>query len=386
MYSIKTLCVTGNPQYKPRDNTGCIMPPIYQSATFAHPALGRSTGFDYSRTQNPTREYVENLVASLDGAKYGFAFATGMAAISTLFAIIPSGATVIAGDDLYGGTIRLFNTVEKRNGLKIRYTDTSDLENIKNEFRAAKSSGEKVYALFIETPSNPTMAITDIRACADIAHENGAFLFTDNTFLTPYFQQPLPLGSDIIIQSGTKFLSGHNDTLAGFITTSDEKFAETLAFTTKTLGACLSPFDAFLIVRGIKTLALRMESSQANALKIADFLKSQKNVTKILYPGLSGSAGYELNKKQASGSGAMMSLYVDSDERAAKVLEKVSLIHFAESLGGTDTLITYPLTQTHSDVPEAERERKGINGKLLRLSIGIEDADDLIADLEQALN
>lgn len=386
MYSIKTLCVTGNPLYKPRDNTGCIMPPIYQSATFAHPALGKSTGFDYSRTQNPTREYVENLVASLDDAKYGFAFSTGMAAIATLFATLPESATVIASDDLYGGSIRLFNTVEKRNSIKVRYTDTSDLQNIKVQFEQAEKEGEKVYALFIETPSNPTMAVTDIKGCAELAHENGAFLFADNTFLSPYFQKPLSLGADLVLQSGTKYLSGHNDTLAGFITTSNEQFAKDLAFTTKTLGANLSPFDSYLIVRGIKTLALRMEASQANALKIAGFLKTQKNVVKVLYPGLAECEGYELNKKQASGSGAMMSFYVDGEERAGKVLEKLRLIHFAESLGGVDTLITYPLTQTHCDVPESDRERKGINGKLLRLSVGIEDADDLIADLEQALN
>lgn len=383
-YSIKTLCVTGNPDYKSHDSTGSVCAPIFLSSTFAHPSLGHSTGFDYSRTANPTREYVEQLAASLDGVRFGFAFSSGMAAISTLFAAMPKDAVVISSDDLYGGTIRLFSTLENRNGIKVIYTDTSDVNQLERALDEAKKHGS-VFAVFIETPSNPTMLITDIRQTANLAHSYGAFLFADNTFLTPYFQQPIALGADLCVQSGTKFLSGHNDVLAGFLTTDNEDLAEKIRFTQNTTGAVLSPIDCYLVVRGIKTLALRMEASQSNAEKIAEFLSAHGKVSRVLYPGIESCAGFNLNKSQAKGSGAMMSFYVDCAQTAANVLERVKLIHFAESLGGVETLITYPFTQTHADLSEEDRIRKGITPELLRLSVGIEDADDLIRDLDSAL-
>ncbi|HAH63075.1 MAG TPA: cystathionine gamma-synthase [Treponema sp.] len=385
-YSIRTTCVAGNPEYKPRDNTGCISIPVYQSATFAHPSLGESTGYDYSRLENPTREYAEQAVAALDHVKYGFAFSSGMAAVTSVFDTFENGSSIISSDDLYGGSIRLFDSIEKRNGITLKYTDTSDIGNVEKALDDESRSGHHAAAVYIETPSNPTMLITDIRKTAELAHRHNAILIVDNTFLTPYFQQPFALGADIVIQSGTKFLCGHNDTLAGFITTDDDKLAEKIAFVSKTTGANLSPFDSFLAVRGIKTLAVRMEAQQKNAQEIVSWLSIHPDIKKVLYPGLTNHPGYEVNKSQATGSGSMMSFYVDTVERAERVLGRVKLIRFAESLGGVDSLITYPMTQTHADVPEEDRLRKGIDGKLLRLSVGIEDSHDLIADLAQALN
>ncbi len=385
-YSFRTTCVTGNPQYKPRDNTGCITVPIYQSATFAHPSLGVSTGFDYSRLENPTREYAEQVVASLDHAKYGFAFSSGMAAVTALFDAFDAGTTVISSDDLYGGSIRLFNTIEKSRNITLTYTDTSNLANVKKSFETAEKNGERVTAVYIETPSNPTMLITDIKKTAELAHEHHALLVVDNTFLTPYFQQPLSLGADIVVQSGTKFLCGHNDTLAGFLTTNNDELAERISFVVKTTGSGLAPFDSYLAVRGIKTLAVRMEAQQKTAQEIISWLSICPGVTKVLYPGIKDNSGYEINKSQATGFGSMMSFYVDTPERAEKILRSVKLIRFAESLGGVESLITYPLTQTHADVPEEDRKRKGITNTLLRLSVGLEDAQDLIADLAQAMN
>ena len=378
-YSIKTRCIKGNPACRTHDSTGSVSVPIYQSATFAHPGLGQSTGFDYSRLQNPTREFAENLVASLDNASHGFAFSSGMAAVTALFDTFERGDHIAASDDLYGGSIRLFDNIEKRNGISVSYCDTSDNKNIE------KLMTVQTKAVYIETPSNPTMIITDIRKAAETAHRHGALLIVDNTFLSPYFQQPLSLGADAVIQSGTKFLCGHNDTLAGFITTNNDALAEKIAFVLKTTGAGLAPFDSWLAIRGIKTLAVRMEAQQKTALQLALWLREQKKVTKVLYPGLKEHPGYEIQKSQTTGNGSMMSFYVDSAETAKQVLANVRLIRFAESLGGTESLITYPMTQTHADVPEADRIRKGITDTLLRLSVGLEDAADLTADLAQAL-
>ena len=384
-YNIDTLCVTGEPNYEANDNTGAIALPIYQSATFAHPALGQSTGYDYSRLKNPTRSHLEHLVATLDHAKYGFAYNCGLAAITALFdAIILNEKKgevfhVICSDDLYGGTERFLNTLGQKLGFETTYVDTSDIKNVKN----AKKANTKI--IFIETPGNPLMKITDIALTAQFAHEIGALLIVDNTFLTPYLQQPIALGADVVVQSGTKFLCGHNDTLAGFVTTNNQKIAEALEIITKTTGSALPAFDSFLAVRGIKTLAVRMEKHCANALKIVAALQKNSRVKGILFPGLPESKGYEISKTQASGFGSMISFYVDSVETVERVLKSVKVIHFAESLGGVDTLITYPTTQTHVDVPDEERNARGITDKLLRLSVGIENADDLIADLEQAI-
>ena len=378
-FCLETLCVTGDPDYEPFNRTGAVAVPIYQSATFAHPALGQSTGFDYSRVKNPTRSYLEKTVAALDRAKFGFAFASGMAAITALFDTFEKGTHIVCSDDLYGGTERLFNTIGAKLGHETAYVDTSDFENIE---RAAKKNTK---IIFIETPGNPLMKITDIRRTAEFAHSIGAILVVDNTFLTPYFQRPLDLGADIVVQSGTKFLCGHNDALAGFVTTNDEKIANGLEVIAKTTGAVLSPFESYLIIRGIKTLALRMERQSGNAEKIAGFLAKNRRVEKVLYPGLPESKGYEISRAQTSGFGSMISFYVDSAETVERVLSGVRIVHFAESLGGVETLITYPKTQTHVDVPDEIRNARGINDRLLRLSVGIEGADDLIKDLERAL-
>lgn len=377
---IDTLCVTGDPAYVPFDKTGAIAVPIYQSATFSHPSLGNSTGFDYSRLKNPTRDYLEKTVASLDGAKFGFAFTSGMAAITALFDTFEKGSHIICSDDLYGGTERLFNSIGARLGYEVTYTDTSDFENIRNSVK------KNTKIIYVETPGNPLMKITDIKKTAQFAHENGMILIVDNTFLTPCIQQPISLGADAVIQSGTKFLCGHNDTLAGFVTTNDEKIAKNLELIVKTTGSALSPFDSYMIVRGIKTLFLRVQRQNENARIIAEFLQNHHRVQKVLFPGIKNSKGYEINCAQAKGGGSMISFYVDSVATVEKVLKSVKVIHFAESLGGVDTLITYPKTQTHVDVPDEERNARGITDKLLRLSVGIENADDLIRDLKNALD
>jgi cystathionine gamma-synthase len=365
-----------------RDNTtstGTVAVPIYQSATFAHPGVGQSTGYDYSRSQNPTREHAEKLVAALEGGFGALAFSTGMAAIATLMELFSPGDEIIATDDLYGGSIRLFDNLSKKNGLVIHYIDTSDLS------QAEPLLSPKTKALFIESPTNPMMKVTDISAAKKLIAGRDILLICDNTFLTPYFCNPIALGADIIVHSGTKYLAGHNDTLCGFLVAANAALDERLRFIQKTSGAVLSPFDAFLVTRGIKTLALRMEKAQQNAAAIANWLRTQPKVTKVYFVGLPDHEGYEISTRQARGFGSMISFTVDSEETARAVLERVKLILFAESLGGVESLITYPVTQTHADVPEADRLARGIDEKLLRLSVGIESAEDLIADLAQAL-
>lgn len=363
-YCFETLCVKGDPAYVPYDKTGAISLPIYQTATFAHPALGQSTGFDYSRLANPTRQFLEKTVAALDNAKYGFAFSCGMAAVTALFDTFPSGSHIISSDDIYGGNDRLFRSLCVKQGLKTTFVPGSNLA----DFEEALTPETKI--IFIETPGNPMMTILDIPALSELAHKNGAILVVDNTFLTAYYQKPLDLGADVVVQSGTKYLCGHNDTLAGFVTTNNEKIADDLALITKTTGAVLSPFDSWLALRGIKTLPLRLERQTENARKIAEYLASESRVSRVLYPKIGG----------------MISFYVDSKATVEKILKSIRVIHFAESLGGVESLITYPLTQTHSELPEETREVKGITETLLRMSVGIENVNDLIADLRQAFN
>ena len=354
---------------------GALSFPIYQTATYAHPGVGQSTGFDYSRLQNPTREHLEKYVAQLEGGIDAFALSTGMAAISLLFEIFEPGDHIIAEKDLYGGSIRLFENVSKKNGYEFTFLNcaTDDI---------AASIRENTKAIYIETPTNPMMSVSDIGEIAELAKKRNLLLIVDNTFLSPYFQNPLKLGADIVIHSGTKFLGGHNDTLAGFIVTNHPEVREKLRFLIKTTGAGLAPFDSWLILRGIKTLGIRMERSEKNATQIATWLQKQKHVTKVFYPGLKEHSGHEIMKKQARGFGSMLTFYVDSKENALKILERVRLIKFAESLGGVETLITYPATQTHADVPEDVRLENGITETTLRLSVGIEDVEDLIGELE----
>lgn len=376
-FGFATKCVYGNKERPVADVTGAISFPIYQTATYAHPEVGKSTGFDYSRLQNPTRAQVEKVVAALEGGMDALAFSTGMAAITALMELFAPGDHIIADADLYGGSIRLFRNVCVKNGITFSHVDGST-ENLEAFVR------ENTKAIFIETPTNPMMNVTDIRKVAEIAKRHGLLLIVDNTFLSPYFQKPLELGADIVVHSGTKFLGGHNDTLAGFLVTKSQEISDKLRFLIKTVGSGLAAFDSWLILRGIKTLPLRMEKAQANAKAIAGWLSQRPDVKKVYYPGLPGSKGYEICKSQASGFGSMLTFEVESKELALHILKSTKLIPFAESLGGVETLLTYPTTQTHADVPEEIRIANGITDRVLRLSAGVEDAKDLIADLKQA--
>lgn len=373
---INTRCLHLEETEGKTENYGAISYPIYQTATYAHPGVGQSTGFDYSRLQNPTREHLEKIVASLEHGCDALALSTGMAAITLLMELFKPGDHLIVDSDLYGGSIRLFRNVSRKNGITFSAVDSyqDDVESFVKE---------ETKAIYIETPTNPMMNVTDIGKLSEIAKRHNLLLIVDNTFLSPYFQNPLTLGADIVVHSGTKFLGGHNDTLAGFLVTNREEISEQLRFLIKTTGAGLAPFDSWLILRGIKTLGIRMEQAQKNALEIANWLKTQSAVTKVIYPGLPEHPGYEIMKKQAGGFGSMLTFYVDSKEHAFEILEKVRMIKFAESLGGVETLLTYPTTQTHADVPQEIREKNGITDCTLRLSVGIEDSQDLIAELTQ---
>lgn len=372
-----TLCIHGNKEKY--DNTGAVSVPIFQSATFAHPGVGESTGYDYTRQQNPTREHLEKILARMEGGVDAIAFATGMAAITAVMELFTPGDHIIASDDLYGGSYRLFHHISMKNGIRFDLVNTSDLALIEKHIRS------NTKALFIETPTNPMMQVTDIEGVSKLAKKNNLTLIVDNTFLTPYFQQPIRLGADIVIHSGTKYLGGHNDTLAGFAVVNDEKISERLRFIYKTTGACLAPFDSWLLIRGIKTLAIRMDKQQENAQKIATWLCAQEQVKAVHYVGLPSHPGYEITKRQATGFGGMISFEVNSEETAKNILEGVSIIQYAESLGGVESLITYPMLQTHGDIPVEEREAKGINECLLRLSVGIESARDLIDELARVI-
>ena len=373
---INTRCLHLEETEGKTDDYGALSYPIYQTATYAHAGVGKSTGYDYSRLQNPTREQLEKVVASLEGGIDAFALSSGMAAITLLMEIFKPGDHIIAEADLYGGSVRLFDNVSKKNGYEFTYLNCS-----RDDIEGAIKENTK--AVYIETPTNPMMNVSDISKIAEIAKRHGLYLIVDNTFLSPYFQNPLKLGTDIVIHSGTKFLGGHNDTLAGFIVTNNEEVQEKLRFIIKTTGAGLAPFDCWLILRGIKTLGIRMEQAQKNAFKIAEWLKTKSAVTRVIYPGLPDHPGYEIMKKQARGFGSMLTFQLESKEFALSVLEKVRMIKFAESLGGVETLITYPTTQTHADVPKKIRERNGITEATLRLSVGIEDAQDLLDEFEK---
>lgn len=358
---------------------GAISFPIYQTSTYAHPSVGKSTGFDYSRMQNPTRLQLEKIICALEGGKDALALSSGMAAISLLMEIFSPGDHIIVDSDLYGGTIRLFDAVSKKNGITFTRANLSSED-------AEPLIRPETKAIYLETPTNPMMNVTDIAKMSALAKKHNLLLIVDNTFMSPYFQNPLSLGADVVIHSGTKYLAGHNDVLAGFIVTNNDEIQQKIRYLYKTTGSALSPFDSWLVLRGIKTLAVRMEKSQKNALKIAEYLKTQKNIVRVLYPGLREHPGYEIMQRQARGFGAMISFSTDTTERALSVLGNVRLIQYAESLGGVESLITYPVTQTHAEVPEEIRLKNGITPNLLRLSVGIENADDLIRDLHQALN
>ena len=377
--SIETRCVHGGDHRFP-DSRESLSMPIYQTAAFGHPDLGHSPDrFYYTRLTNPTRTHLEETVSSLEGAADTVAFTSGMAAISAVFELFSPGDRIVCSADLYGGTVLLFDSVGRKNGLQLDMVDTTDIDAL----RAAMKSGTR--AIYIETPSNPMMNVTDIAACAQIAKEYGAWLIVDNTFLSPYFQNPIALGAHIVIHSGTKFLGGHNDTISGFVCVADAALGERLHKIAYTLGATLCPFDSWLMIRGIKTLPIRMERAQENALTIAKWLRQQPQVTHVYYVGLEDHPGYAVNARQSRGSGSMLSFTLQSKELALQVLAKVKVITFAESLGGPESLITLPCTQTHADVSPEEREKLGITDSFLRMSVGLENAQDLIADLAQAM-
>lgn len=357
-------------------NYGALSFPIFQTATYEHPEVGKSSGFDYTRLQNPTREQLEKIIASIENGIDAFALSSGMAAITLLMEIFKPGDHFIVEADLYGGTTRLFDNVSKKNNYEFTYVNASK-DDIEKEIR------ENTKAIYVETPTNPMMNVSDIGKIAEIAKKHNLIFIVDNTFLSPYFQNPLDLGADIVVHSGTKFIGGHNDTLAGFIVTNNESIKEQLRFLIKTTGSGLAPIDCWLILRGVKTLGVRMEKAQDNAIKIAEWLKKESHVTRVFYPGLTDHPGYELMKKQSRGFGSMLTFYVDSKENALSILSNVKLIKYAESLGGTETLVTYPVTQTHADVPEEIRLKNGITDETLRLSVGIEDIDDLINELDR---
>lgn len=375
--NISTKVVHGSKGFDP--HTGAVSFPIYQSATFRHPALYQSTGYDYSRLQNPTREELENTIASLENGKHGFAFSSGMAAVSAILKLFKPGDHIIVSDDLYGGTYRIFEEIFRQYGMEFSYVDT----RVSRDLEACIKPNSK--AFFIETPSNPLMKVTDLKQVSELAKSKKMLLIVDNTFLTPYFQRPLELGADIVIHSGTKYLGGHNDTLAGLIVANDDQIGERLKLVQKSEGAVLAPFDSWLILRGIKTLGVRLEKQQENAMKIAKWLCNHRNVSKVYYVGLPDHEGYSISCSQASGFGAMISFHVKDSRMVHQVLERVRLILFAESLGGVESLITYPVVQTHAAIPEEIRQRIGVTDTLLRLSVGIEAVEDLIADLDQAL-
>lgn len=378
-FDIDTRCIHGDSAGRESYPYGAVSMPIFQTATFSHPGIGESTGYNYSRESNPTRAELERIVSSLEKAFDSIACSTGMAAISLCLELFQRGDHIVCSEDLYGGSVRIFESIGESRGLSFSYVDTSDPEQVEKALRP------NTRALYIETPSNPTMKVTDIRKMRDLADDHELLVVADNTFLSPYFQNPLELGVDLVVHSGTKFLGGHNDTLAGFVCTSRADLAERLRYLYKTTGSCLSPFDSFLLIRGIKTLAVRAERQQENALLIAEWLKKQEKVSEVYYVGLPDHPGYEVNKSQSRGFGSMISFKTDSEATARKVLENVRLIAYAESLGGVESLITYPMLQTHGDVPVETRERLGITSDFLRLSVGIEKAEDLIADLKNAL-
>lgn len=358
--------------------TGAVTVPIYQTATFRHPGLGQSTGYDYSRSGNPTRQSLEDGIARLDGGVRGFAYASGMAAIANLLLLFQRGDHLIVTEDLYGGTYRLFEQIFQQYGLEFTYVDTSCIDAVKKAIRP------NTKALFVESLTNPLLKVADIKGLGCLCQERQLLLIVDNTFLTPYLLRPLDLGAHITVYSASKYLAGHNDTIAGLVVAKDPQLAERIYFLQNSVGAVLGPQDSWLVIRGTKTLAVRMDRQQQNAATLAVWLDNHPLVAKVYYPGLKGHAGHDLLKSQAKGFGAMIAFEVIDPSLVETLLLKTRLISFAESLGGVETLITFPELQTHADIKPEIRARLGINNVLLRLSVGIEDIHDLIADLDQA--
>lgn len=359
--------------------TGAVSFPVYQATAFRHPKLGQSTGFDYARTKSPTRKVLEDAIAELESGDAGFACSSGMAALQTIFALFGQGDHLIVSLDLYGGTYRLLEKIMSRFGVSASYVDTNDLDALESH---AKPNTK---AILIETPTNPLMMITDLEKVCGWAKKKGILSIVDNTLLTPFFQRPIELGADIVIHSATKYLGGHNDVLAGLIVTKGKELSEQMAFLHNSIGAVLGAQDSWLLMRGMKTLAIRMERHQANATKIAEYLQAHPDVEAVYYPALPTHPGHEVQAKQSSGNTGIFSFKMKDARYIEPILRHIRLIAFAESLGGVESLMTYPAVQTHADIPEDIRRRVGVDEKLLRYSVGIEHADDLIADLSRAI-
>jgi cystathionine gamma-lyase/cystathionine beta-lyase/cystathionine gamma-lyase/homocysteine desulfhydrase len=364
---------------EPDEATGAVTVPIYQTSTYAQEGLGRHKGYEYARTQNPTRLAVERNIAALEGARFGYAFASGMAAIDATLRLVKAGEHVVVSDNTYGGTFRLFSRVLARYGVEFSYVDTTDALNVEAAIK------ESTRMVFVETPTNPVMMVTDLKAVSDVAHAAGARVVCDNTFMSPYLQRPIEFGVDIVVHSTTKYLNGHSDSVGGVVVLNDEKDAEWLAFIQNSAGAILSPFDSWLVLRGTKTLAVRMEQHDATGRRVAAFLEEHPKVQKLYYPGSLSHKQHELAKRQQRGFGGMVAFDTGSLENARTVLESVRLCTLAESLGGVETLISHPATMTHASVLPETRARLGITDGLVRISVGLEDAEDIIADLDQAL-
>jgi len=364
----------------PDPKTGAVTVPIYQTSTYSQASLGENTGFEYARSQNPTRFALEDLVASLEGGAKGHAFASGMAAIACLMTILKAGDHVVVSQNVYGGTFRYFTRVLEKFGLSFSWIDTTSLEAVE----AAITPATRM--VYLETPSNPLMEVTDIAAVSEVAHAHGAKVAVDNTFLSPYFQLPLELGADFVVHSTTKFLNGHSDSISGVLISKSAEDGEWFTLSQKSAGGILAPFECFLVMRGIKTLAVRMERHEANTMEIVDFLGRHRAVRGILYPGLPTHPGFEIQKRQASGFGSMISIELGSYGNAKAMLDRVRLWALAESLGGVESLISHPASMTHASIPLERRNALGITEGLVRLSVGIEDVGDLRGDLEQALD
>lgn len=360
--------------------TGAVNVPLYLSSTFKQDGLGeRRRGYEYARTGNPTREALETLIADLDGGVAGFAFASGLAAISSVLALFRSGDEVVISSNVYGGTYRLLDKVFSHFGLTYAVLDTADVSSLEQHFN------NNTRALLIESPANPLLSVTDIRAVSEAAHRHGIAVIVDNTFMTPYLQRPIELGADIVVYSATKYLGGHSDLVAGLVVVSTPQLAERLAFLQNSIGAVLPPFDSYLLIRGIKTLGVRLDRHVGNAEKIAGHLKHHPAVKRVYYPGLPDDPGYEINRRQARDGGVMLSFELGDGYDYRRFFKSLKLIFLAESLGGVESLVCHPASMTHASIPAEERHRMGISDGLIRLSTGIEYADDLISDIDQAI-
>jgi len=373
---IATDCIHAGQE--PEEITGAVTVPIFQTSTYVQPELGRHKGFEYARTQNPTRAALERNLAALENGKYGHCFASGMAAIDTVLKLLNTGDHVITGQDMYGGSFRLMDKVYRRFGFEFSHVDTTDLTRVE----AAIQPNTRM--LYLETPTNPMMQITDLAACSELVKGRDIIVVVDNTFMSPCFQRPVELGADIVVHSTTKYINGHSDSVGGVVITTRDDHAERIGFLQNAAGGILSPFDSFLVTRGVKTLAVRMARHDANGREVARYLADHPKVETVHYPGLANHPQHDLAKKQMSGFGGMISFEIGSLDNAKKFLDRVRLCALGESLGGVETLIGHPASMTHGSVPEETRQRLGITPGLVRISVGIEDVEDIIADLDNA--